>query len=137
MNDSLSPKPIEPESWLGSPEHDDPALAQLTGLPVVVRLLVALFMVLVAMLVALLGLVLMTIDHWLARLLVIGVVESLALFLFLAALYCLIPASSLGRALAFVYRRAKVAVWLVMSAAALATVVGLALATWHWFTGQR
>ena len=136
MNDNAAPKRIEPESWLSSPALEDPVLAELAALPVAARLFVALFMTLVAMVLATTGLVLGTISHWVVWIVVLGVVEPLALFLLLGALYCLLPASSLGRFLAFAYHRAKMAVWVVITAAVLATVVGLAWVGWLWFTGS-
>ena len=136
MDEGTTPEPIESESWLGSPTTNDPALDALVRLPILARLFVTLFMVLVAVVVGLLGILVSSIDHWAAWVFVVGIAEPLAVFLVLGALYCLVPASALGRVLLFVYRRAKIAVWVVMSAAALATVAILALTGWNWLTGS-
>lgn len=95
-------------------------------MPVVARLLVSLLLATVGLLLALLGIFVDAIGHWLAWLFVFAVIEPLALFLFLGALYGLVPGSSLGRLLAWTYGRARIVIWVVLSAAALATVIGLA-----------
>lgn len=112
-------------------------MGQFRRLPLIERLIVAALLALVGSLLAALGAIIIGMEHWAAWVVVCGLVEPLALFLLLGASYCLFPASPLGRLLMCVYRRARVVIWIVMSSAALASVLGLGWVAWIWLSDSR
>jgi hypothetical protein len=115
---------------------EEATVAALRRLPFGSRIVTAFLLAVVGALFAMLGLALLAVQHWMAAVVVLVIAEPIALFLLLGAFYCLVPLKSIGRFLGFVFGRAKLAIWIVLSAAALATVVGLAWVAAIWLSGM-
>ena len=134
MVNDVSPPPIEPEPSSRSAGHTDPLLVEIARLGPVRRVLVATILVIVATVLALAALVLSGVNHWVAAVVILLVLERLAVFCAFGALYCIVPTSAVGRWFHALLCWAKPVLLFVLIGFAATSLGGLAWAAWvlYW-----
>ena len=115
-------EPIEPEAWRRSLRDADAVFLEIRQASFLLRVGAGLIFGFFGLLVVTAGLGVLSVEHWAATLAAFLIVEPLAILMLLMALYCVLPATTIGRFAQRALTRAWPMVYVVIGTVAVGTI---------------